>query len=233
MSGVRDRLPAWLRRGRTYAIAGAVLVVLAGAAVYLVGFSSVFAAKKVSVSGLHTLTRAQIVEAAQVPHDRPLARLDTGSIADRVGQLPGVARVDVKRAWPSGVHIVVTERTAVAFIRVGTAQWLVDAHGVAFQHLLKPIGGLPKITNTVGDHPDASTKAALGVAAHLPRWLQAVSLTISADSPDSVTLTLTGGRTVLWGSDSDNPDKASALSALLKQPGSNYDVSSPKVVTVH
>jgi cell division protein FtsQ len=214
-------------------VAGAVVVVLAVVAVYLVGFSSVFAAKKVSVSGLHTLKRDQIIQVAKVPQDRPLARLDTKSIADRVAQLPGVARVDVNRAWPSGVHIVVTERTAVAFVREGTAQWLVDVDGVAFQHLLKPIGGIPKLTDPIGDHPDAATKAALGVAAHLPRWLQAVSLTISAETPDSVTLTLTQDRTVQWGADSDNADKASALSALLKQPGSTYDVSSPKVVTVH
>jgi cell division protein FtsQ len=165
--------------------------------------------------------------------DRPLVRLDTGAIERRVGQLPGVAKVEVERAWPSGVHIIVSERTAVAFVRQGTAQWLVDAHGVPFQHLLTPIGGIPKLTNTLGHEPDPATRAALSVAGHLPRWLQAAARTISAQTPDSVTISLSGDRTVVWGSDSDNAAKASALSALLKQPGSTYDVSSPTVVTVH
>lgn len=231
---LRERaVPVRLRQGRTYAVAGAVLVLLGALAVYLLWYSSMFTVRHVTVSGLDSLERDQIITAADVPDGRQVIRVDTAAIAHRVAQLPGVARVDVSRAWPTGVRIVVTERTAVAFVREGTAQWLVDVHGVAFQHLLKPIGGLPKLTDTLGRTPDASTRAALAVAAHLPRWLQAVTLTISADTPDSVTLGLTGGRTVVWGSPGHDADKASALSALLRQPGHTYDVSSPKVVTVH
>ena len=49
---------------------------------------------------------------------------------------------------------------------------------------------------------------------------------------DSVALTLTAGRVVVWGSADQAAAKARALAALLRQPGRRFDVSTPSVVTV-
>jgi cell division protein FtsQ len=48
----------------------------------------------------------------------------------------------------------------------------------------------------------------------------------------SVTLTLTDGRTVVWGTTDRTDEKAEKLAALLTQPGKVYDVSSPDLPTV-
>jgi cell division protein FtsQ len=46
-----------------------------------------------------------------------------------------------------------------------------------------------------------------------------------------VTLVLRDGRRVLWGGVDDTALKSAAAEALLKMPGSFYDVSRPGVVT--
>ena len=57
-------------------------------------------------------------------------------------------------------------------------------------------------------------------------------LTVSAKTPGSVTLGLTGGRTIKWGSADESPRKAEVLAALMTQPGKVYDVSSPELPTI-
>jgi cell division protein FtsQ len=139
----------------------------------------------------------------------------------------------VRRAWPNGLRIVVTERTGVVVTVRNGVRWLVDAEGVAFQRLAATtVTGVPRLTPDLTTHPDAATKAALRVAADLPSWLRSRTQSISAQTPDSVTLSLTKNRTVQWGGATQDADKAQVLAALLKQPGTMYDVSSPKVVAV-
>jgi cell division protein FtsQ len=47
-----------------------------------------------------------------------------------------------------------------------------------------------------------------------------------------VTLGLTDGRTIRWGSADDSARKAQVLAALMSQPGKVYDVSSPDLPTI-
>jgi len=55
---------------------------------------------------------------------------------------------------------------------------------------------------------------------------------IQAGSPDDVQFTLAGGKRVRWGSARQGAVKAQVLAALLSQPGTVYDVSSPELPTV-
>ena len=233
MSGLAGRLlPAGLLRRQTYTVGGAIVLVLAIVLIYLAGFTSVFAVKKVTVSGLHRLTQRTVLAAARVPMGKQLARLKIKPIHNRIAALPGVARVDVRRAWPNAVRIVVTERTGVALLDRSGAYWLIDADAVAFQRLSAPERGLPRLAADPTGKAKPAAKAALHVAADLPAWLRVRTITISAATPDSVTLALTKGRTVHWGGATQDAEKARVLAALLKQSGTVYDVSSPKVVAV-
>ena len=79
---------------------------------------------------------------------------------------------------------------------------------------------------------DPPTMAALQVMTALnPEVVGQVSR-IAAPSIASITLTLTDGRTVVWGTTDRTEEKAEKLSALLTQPGQTYDVSSPDLPTV-
>jgi cell division protein FtsQ len=125
----------------------------------------------------------------------------------------------------------VTERHGVALVEQGGALWLVDPDGVVFQRL----SSHPKLPllQIAGVGPDsAPARSALAAVTALPPALLAQVRLVAAPTPEQVTLTLTGSRTVLWGGAEDSVAKASVLAALLARPGTHYDVSTPSVVTV-
>jgi cell division protein FtsQ len=211
--------------------AAVALVVLAGAAVYLVGFTGVLGVRQVTVTGVRALSAPQVRTAAAVPAGRPLARVDTGAVADRVRALPGVERVAVTRSWPGTVRITVTERHGVALVRRDGAYWLVDPDGVVFQRLTaRPKLPLLSVADVrPGSEPATAALAALRA---LPPALLGGVGSVQAPTPEQVTLKLTDGRTVFWGGAADSAAKATVLAALLHRPGSYLDVSTPSVVTV-
>jgi cell division protein FtsQ len=218
------------RRGLLLGIAAAVVAV-AAAAVYVVGFTGLFGVRHVTVTGVRALSAEQVRAAAAVPAGGPLARVDTGAVADRIRALPGVERVAVGRSWPATLRITITERHGVAWIGRGGAYWLVDPDGVVFQRLAaRPRLPLLDLTPVGPDSPTAT--AALAAVTALPPRLQAAVSSVRAPTPEQVTLTFMDRRTVFWGGGEDSAAKAAVLGALLSRPGTHYDVSTPSVVTV-
>jgi cell division protein FtsQ len=218
------------RRRLLLGIAAAVVTVVA-AAVYVVGFTGALGVRNVTVTGVHALSADQVRAAAGVPAARPLARVDTGAVAEHVRALPGVERVAVARSWPGTLRITITERHGVAVVNRDGAYWLVDPDGVVFQRLAKR-PKLPLLDLTpVGPDSRAAT-AALAAVSALPARLLAAVASVRAPTPEQVTLTLAGKRTVFWGGGEDSAAKAAVLGALLSRPGTYYDVSTPSVVTV-
>lgn len=218
------------RRG-TVLVALAVLVVLLGGAVWVVGFTGVLGVRHVTVTGTRTLGADEVLAAAAVPDRQPLARVDTGGVAGRIRALPGIERVAVTRSWPGTLRITVTERHGVALVVRDGALWLVDPDGVVFQRLSShpklPILQIPGV-----GADSAPARAALAAVTALPPALLAQVGKVTAPTPEQVTLVLTGRRTVLWGGAEESAAKASVLAVLLSRPGTRYDVSTPSVVTV-
>jgi cell division protein FtsQ len=218
------------RRGLLLGVAAALVAVVA-AAVYVVGFTGVLGVRHVTVTGVRALSADQVRAAAAVPDGRPLARVDTGAVADHVSALPGVERVAVVRSWPNTLRITITERHGVAVVQRSGAYWLVDPDAVVFQR----VSARPKlpVLDLAGVGPGSpTTTAALAAVTALPPRLLAGVATVTAPTPEQVTLTLADGRTVFWGGGEDSAAKASVLGALLGRPGRHYDVSTPSVVTV-
>jgi cell division septal protein FtsQ len=83
---------------------------------------------------------------------------------------------------------------------------------------------------------DRATLAALGVLASLSPELRATVAGLSAATAYDVTLFLTGGGSVIWGSDSDAAAKNASVTAMLQTTrgaaGQVLDVSDPTLVTV-
>ncbi len=107
----------WLRWRAVVALVLAIVLLVAG--IWLVFFSSVLTVKGVDVRGLQELRIEQVRGIAAVPTGEPLARVDVGAIAERVGRLAPVKDVDVSREWPDRILITVTERTPVAVVSRG------------------------------------------------------------------------------------------------------------------
>jgi len=215
------------RRTRLVLIATVTtLVLLAGAAAWLVLWSSAFGARTVEVVGETRLGADQVLARADVPAGRPLARLDTDAIAARVAGLAPVLRVSVDRDWPSTVRITVVERTPAAVQARGTGWVLVDRSGVVFDTVEKRPRGLPKISAPV-DEGAAALRATLDVLEALPPQVRAQVREVRAAGLEQVTLQLRRGRTVEWGSAERPERKAAVLAVLLTRKAKVYDVTAP------
>jgi len=212
--------------GRGWPLLAAALALLVGAA-WLVGYSSVLGARSVSVSGEHRVAGAQILAAARIRHGEPLARLDTAAVRGRIAAIPAIRSVTVRVSYPSTVDIRVTERTAVGYRPAAGGAVLVDASDVEFATVPRAPRGLPELAGT-GDR--ASAAAAATVAAALPAGFAAAVARIAVPTVQSITLTLTDGRTVLWGGTDRSGEKAKLVPVLVHQPGRYFDVSDPSSV---
>lgn len=227
---VGARAPRHRSRGRLLA-AAATAAVLVAAAVWAVGFTGLLGVRTVTVTGTRTLSADDVRAAAAVRPGEPLARVDVTGVADRVRGLAGVERVAVARSWPGTLRITVTERRGVALVVRDRVLWLVDPGGVVFQRLAKrPRLPLLAVRDVGPDNPAA--RSALTAVTALPAPVAAQLSEVRAPTPEQVTLVLTRGRTVVWGGAEDSAAKAAVLTALLRRPGTRYDVSTPSVVTV-
>ena len=223
----------WRRRWLLwrYVVALVVVLVLAAGGIWEAYFSSWLSVKGVDiegVSGATTLSKAQIRKAASVPTGGPLLRADLAAIRRRIAALAAVRTVDVSREWPSTIRIDVTERTPVAVIEIGGKLHALDAAGVVFSSYQHAPTGLPKVSTPAGTDAKALQQAADVVTA-LPHDLAAAVDHVEVQSIDDISLALSSGQTVEWGSAADSDVKAQVLAALMKaQPDvRTYDVSVP------
>lgn len=221
----RDRRATQLRRTAWVAAAVGPLALLG----WLVLGSSLLAVRTVAVTGVHRLSVAQVLAAADVPPGRPLARLDTGSVARRVGSLDPVLHVTVTRAWPHGLRVSVIERIPVVAVPRGGQLELLDGSGHDVARVRT--SGLLDLAVAHPSPTDPSTRAALTVLRALPSAVRRQVRSLAAPSPEQVELVLSGRRRVVWGGVSGSTAKVAELVVLLRLPGHIYDVSAPGVVT--
>lgn len=226
----RWRLGGPSRRSLLVGAAGAVaLVVLLG---WLVWFSPVLAVRTVTVAGAGGNAGVVVRDLAGVPEGLPLARVDTAGIEQLLAALPQLESASVHRVWPSTVRIEVVQRVGLAVVDVDGVQWLIDHTGVLFAQVTQPPAGTPALQVQAAGPEDRATQAALDVIGALPADIVGQVATVAAQSPDSVVLTLTGGRTVIWGSAADSERKALVLAGVFARPGHTIDVSSPDAVVL-
>jgi cell division protein FtsQ len=222
----RPRYPGRRRHNRFWRLVAGLLVlsILVGAG-WLVGFSQVLAARNVAVIGLHRVDPALIREAAAVPLGLPLARQDLPAIASRVSSLPKIESAKVSRQWPDTVRITVVERRPLLGVRQPAGFVLVDAQGVAFEtSAALPTGVLQADVNP--DNGPLLVEVG-AIAAAMPSKLQRRVERLHATSRNNITVFLTNGIAVNWGTEADSVLKSQLVLALLKRRPSVIDVSSP------
>lgn len=205
-----------------------VLVVGAGLLLY---FTPIMSARVMAITGLVTLTQDEVQQAAAVPADTPLLQIDTDTVADRVATIRRVASARVQREYPSTLRITIVERVPVVVKDYPDGSHLFDRDGVDFA-TAPPPPGLPYLDADTPGPTDLPTLAALQVLTALRPEVASQVSRIAAPSVASITLTLFDGRQVIWGTTERTDEKALKLGALLTQPGTTYDLSSPDLPTV-
>jgi cell division protein FtsQ len=188
--------------------------------------------RTVEVNGSTIVDAEEVRDVAAVRRGTPLARVDTGAVAERVRGLPSVAQVVVRRWWPDTLVITVQERAPVAVVADGPDFLVVDAAGVVFDRRPRRPDGLVLLRVDRPGPADPATRAALTVVAALtPRLLERVRA-VEAESATAITVRLDGGRAVVWGDAERSDVKAQVATVLVDRPGRVIDVSAPDVATV-
>jgi cell division protein FtsQ len=219
------------RRRWRVAFFALALAGIAGLIAWALLGSRLFVVRSVVVTGTHLVPTSEVLAAAGIPPGTPLIRVNTGEIAARVAAIRQVRSVRVATSWPDRVVITVQERTpALAVPAAGGGFDLIDPDGVLVRWAASRPASLPlyltptPVTSLPGD-PGVS--AAATVLAALPARLRSSVASVTAPSPDQVTLKLAGGATVIWGGPGDAAVKARELAVLMKTHAGYYDLSSP------
>lgn len=218
-------------RGLKMLFATVVVAVLGVGLALTLYFTPAMAARDIVVTGTGEVTSEEVLAVAEVRPGTPLLQINTGQVADRVATIRRVASARVQRQYPSVLRITIVERVPVAVQDFPDGPHLFDRDGVDFATAPPP----PALPYLDVDHPgphDPPTKAALEVLTALRPEVAAQVGRVAAPSVSSITLTLTDGRIVIWGTTDRVEEKAEKLAALLTQPGHTYDVSSPDLPTV-
>jgi cell division protein FtsQ len=223
------------RRQRRLMIAGGATVVglLIG---WLLFASTALAVQRIEVRGVHRVSPDVVRAAVQFEIGRSMALIDPQAAAERVLREPLVQHAEVVRSWPSTLVVEVTEREPIAAVPAGAGRVsLVDGDGVVVESRAGAPAGLPLLDVDVAKAGPGALRAARAVVTALPPAVSAMVRKTGATSPDAVTLVLTDGSTVLWGSAEDGARKADALLAVHPRPlrkPARIDVSAPGTLAV-
>lgn len=236
--GGRPRPGARTRRLRALLVLFALALALTGFGAWALYGSNWVLVERVSVSGNKVLTEKQVRDAARIPVGTPLLSVDRAAAQRRLkAALPRLDEVRVVRAWPHGIGIETSERQPELAMRHGEGKFVeVDVEGVRFDVVPEQPKGVPLLVMEVERSAglrhfgkERLRREAVRTATSLPESVARETRTVRVRSYDSITLELTGGRTVLWGSGEQGRAKAESLTALMKasKGARHFDVSVP------
>ncbi|MHB1598358.1 MAG: cell division protein FtsQ/DivIB [Acidimicrobiales bacterium] len=197
------------------AFVGAVVLVLA------VLHSPLLAARDVTVVGGSRTGRQAILAATGLERHPPLVDVSPAADEAALRRLPWVRTAVVRRSWPSGVEVVVTERSAVAEVPLTSGSYaLVDPTGRVLEDTAVRVRELPLVTGTASVPPPgrwlpAASSPAIAVAGALPvAVLPRIAAVVGLPGGD-VELRLASGPTVVLGPADGLGAKMTALTTVL------------------
>jgi cell division protein FtsQ len=224
------------RRRRTALLLTAAI---AAAALVVVSRSPVFRVRHVDVSGVEHLHRSEVVRLSGITGSTDVLWIDAGAVERRLEADPWIASASVHTSLPDGVEISIVERRPVAIVRSSSARRLVAADGT----VLGPAGGrrLPTIV-VPADAERLDARLPLSAPA---RAVGAISAsggpsirTVVVGADGSLTIHLTAGPEIRFGTSTELRAKASVIRSVLSWASASgsavrsIDVVAPSVPAV-
>ena len=226
------RFTARTRRRRLIQLAIAAFVVLVLGGAVVTAYSPVMALRHIEVIGAHNVKAADVQRALQGELGRPLPLVRSSDVRHALDDFQLIESYSTQLEPPSTLVVRITERTPIGAVKQATGYETVDQAGVVLSASTAAPAGLPVIAVPSGQTPEHSAgfAAAAAVIAALPATVRETVTAASATSANNVTLTLKGGKRVVWGDTAEMDLKTADLKALLKGAAgaSVYDLSSPR-----
>ncbi|NYD55677.1 FtsQ-type POTRA domain-containing protein [Microbacterium pseudoresistens] len=233
---LRAEIRRFTQRSRRRRIAwaagiGVALLVVAGSAA--AAYSPLFAVEKITVVGTKFLDPAAVEAALEAQKGVPLALVSSSEVKAALVQFPLIETYGLEAKPPHELTVRIVERTPVGVLESNAGFAVVDGAGVVLSTTEERPAGYALIEVRGGTSSDAFTAAGT-VMRSLSEALRAQVDVVRASSIDDVTLVLTSGTSVVWGSAERSGDKALRLEKLMAAvPGQSvYDVSAPDAVSV-
>lgn len=218
-----------MSRKRIIAVVAGILVTVLVAVGVLWAFP-VLTVRTYEVTGAGYTSQEDIVAATGVPEGANLVRVDASSAAAGVVSLPWVRTATVDRGWPDTLEVTVTERQAVLYSVEDDGDHLIDETGKPFLIDVPPETAV-EVTGDQRQEPAVLTSVAT-VVASLPEEIRGQVARVDIPSEYDITFHLHDGRTVYWGANENNHDKALAMQTVLTREGQHWNISNPAMVTV-
>jgi len=220
------------RRRRQIQLACAAFAVLVIGGAIATAYSPVMALRHIDVVGAHSVKASQVQQALASELGKPLPLVHSSDVRHALDDFRLIESYSTQLEPPSTLVVRITERTPLAVVQAGSNYELVDRAGVVLAAASAPQPGYPVVRLKAGEQPSSSQgfAAAASVIASLSSAVRSTVTAASATSANDVTLTLSGGKTVVWGGTDRMELKTADLAALLKAAPSahTYDVSSPE-----
>jgi cell division protein FtsQ len=204
-------------RRRLIVAAIGIVVLWAG---YMLWFRnlSLFAIDEVSVTGATTNAPAIKKAVEQVAQDMTTLHLKDDELRDAVAHFPTVSSVGARTSFPHTLHVTVTERPPVAFIKVGPRRTAVSADGYLLLGASFDPKQLPRIEGATAQgarlEGDAAAQAAI-LGATPPPLRERITGSSWDDVQGGVVVGLDGGPDLRFGDGSRARDKWTAALAVL------------------
>lgn len=212
----------------------AAIVVLLGA-VWLFGFSSLFALDRESVrviGATQYVKETEVLQALDSHYGTPLTRLDLNAVNQEVSKIANVKSASQTRRWPHGVTITIEERVPVAAVPKDKKFVLLDISSVQVATVDKAPSGLPVIKIPMTGAHEKTLITTLEILDAIPAELLGDIGSINASSQDNIVFTLRDGVKVQWGNSSETLLKVEVLKRLRpvaeKESKKTIDLSAPK-----
>jgi cell division protein FtsQ len=204
-------------RRRVIAAALALVALYAG---YMFWFRNLpwFAIDEVTITGATTNGPAIKSAVEQVAQDMTTLHLKDDELRDVVAHFPTVASVGASTSFPHTLHVTVTERLPVAFIKVGPRRTAVSADGYLLLGASFDPKHLPRIEGTAADGArlDGDAAAQAAILGAIPAPLRDRVTDSSWDEGQGgVVVGLDGGPDLRFGDGSQPRDKWTAAVAVL------------------
>ncbi len=232
----KSSLAKFFKVGGISVAAVAVVIGIIWAVLY---FTPVATVKEIRVTGVAQMEEQQIRDAAEVPVDTQLIRVDTQQTARNVAALPWVHMVTVDRAWPNALEIEVTEYRPAIYVRASDGLHFISDTGTEyatepFEYPIAPgvleLTGAPQTyfpePGKVDIEPNI-LEPVLEIWNALAPEVRDQAVAIQAPGPYEIEIRLHDGREVYFGSSDRAEEKARATELVLQREGHRWNVSNP------
>jgi len=108
---------------------------------------------QIEITGNHVVTREAVLQQFVPDRNHSVLQISLDSRRRQLEQLPWVESASVQRVLPNRIRVDLTERTPVAFARIGNELALTDAHGVILERPRDEDLHFPIVTGVSEDLP--------------------------------------------------------------------------------